>query len=145
MARSMGTIEDYFFYRADGFNSRHALSTSDYRGLLLESILSPCPIGNCSFDSFRVYESLEAGCIPIAVASTPLQPENYYARLFRTDDLPFPTVIDWERDLPALGLGAWSSEQREQVRLRCHAWFQQQKSRVRERMHRALVEAFGGR
>ena len=39
--------------------------TEDYRNILKQSIFAPCPKGNSSVDTFRVYESLECGAIPI--------------------------------------------------------------------------------
>jgi len=137
MARSMGTIEDYFFYRADGFNSRHALSTSEYRGLLLESILSPCPIGNCSFDSFRVYESLEAGCIPV-VQST--HKGDYFENLLG----PHPMIIveDWNEAPRILGPLLEDPNRLKEKQMECLEFWKNKKKELKEKVHRLVEEAF---
>ncbi len=122
-----------------------SLSTQDYAALMLDSLFVPIPVGNVNIECFRMYEALEAGCIPIAVESTDRQPHPYYRRLFQADDLPFPQIRDWETDLPQLGLSRWSPEQREEVRVACYTWYQERKRRTRSRVHRALVQAFGGR
>ena len=41
------------------------LSSSDYRDLMIVSDFVLCPIGNISVDSFRTYEALECGAVPI--------------------------------------------------------------------------------
>lgn len=45
--------------------SSDSVSTKDYKNIMKDSVFTPCPRGNSSVDSFRLYEALEAGTIPI--------------------------------------------------------------------------------
>lgn len=62
------------------------LSHEEYYKMLKSSKIVLCPNGNISPDSFRLYEALEAGCIPIV--ESPL----FWQRMFKT--IPFPMVYD---------------------------------------------------
>lgn len=50
------------------WNDENGLSTKDYAALLNNTKFALCPMGEYSVDSFRVYEALEAGAIPIVEA-----------------------------------------------------------------------------
>lgn len=67
-----------------GFNASNGLSTDKYRDLMDDSRFVICPIGQGNIDSFRVYEALESGAIPIVVASTKYQPytPSYWHAIF---------------------------------------------------------------
>jgi len=54
-----------------------SLGREEYLGLLLDSVFAPCPSGN-NPETFRIYEALECGAVPLVVGwtwSTPLMPE----------------------------------------------------------------------
>ncbi len=54
--------------QGNSFNSvQTGLGTPEYRDLMCDSIFVLCPIGNWNIDSFRIYEALECGAIPIAI------------------------------------------------------------------------------
>jgi hypothetical protein len=137
MAKYMGFIERYFFYRADGFNSKHALTTAQYRDLLLDSTFSPCPVGNSSFDSFRVYESLEAGSIPI-VQST--HKGDYFTHLLG----PHPLLIveDWQ-EAPALVHKLLENPiDLENKRLQCSAFWKKKKKDLKSQIKAVVNDTF---
>jgi hypothetical protein len=56
------------FHTTSQWNDPNALTTETYAQLLSNTQFSLCPMGNYSVDCFRVYESLEAGAIPIVEA-----------------------------------------------------------------------------
>lgn len=60
----------------------------------------PCPAGSFTPDSFRFFEALELGCVPIAGAMPSVlpYPDNYWTNLF--EEIPFPVISDWNA-LPA--------------------------------------------
>lgn len=60
------------------------LKHDEYYLFLKESKIVLCPRGNISPDSFRLYEALEAGCIPI------VENNNFWKGMFKT--IPFPIV-----------------------------------------------------
>lgn len=65
-----------------------------YRNMAMTKI-SPCPSGIVSPDSFRLYESLEFGAVPIADDVSPAESYDsigYWNKLF--PDAPFPILVD---------------------------------------------------
>lgn len=55
----------YYLHVAEGWQSENCLSTREYKSIMADSIFIPCPRGNTSVDTFRLYEALEVGSIPI--------------------------------------------------------------------------------
>lgn len=55
----------YYCNVSSGWQSKDSLSTQDYKKILEQSIFVPCPRGNSSLDTFRLYEALESKSIPI--------------------------------------------------------------------------------
>lgn len=100
----------------DGF--AQGLEYSDYMALMCRAKVVPCPAGNVNPDSFRIYEALEAGCIPI--------PENthFWRQLF--GEVPFPVVDDW-KEIPLL---IQHYKDRPDVANRCYAWWQLKKKEL---------------
>jgi len=66
------------------------LSLEEYRALLLDSVFLPCPMGNVVAETWRLYEALEFGCIPIVEKRWGI---DYYRGLFGGD--PFLRVGSW--------------------------------------------------
>lgn len=60
----------------------------------------PAPSGSFTPDSFRFFEALELGCVPLpgAMPSVKGYPDNYWQNLF--GEIPFPVISDWNA-LPA--------------------------------------------
>jgi hypothetical protein len=53
------------------------LGKEEYLSLLLDSVFAPCPSGN-NPETFRIYEALECGAVPLVIGwtwSTPLMPD----------------------------------------------------------------------
>jgi hypothetical protein len=78
-------FEPYFYHETSGWMAPNALSGPDYRELLLDSFVVPAPRGNCNLDCFRLYEALEAGCIPLIEKNSPLQSDEYFSNLLGPD------------------------------------------------------------
>ena len=56
---------EYFENINSGWQSKDMLSTEEYKKILEDSVFVPCPRGNESVDTFRLYETLEVGSIPL--------------------------------------------------------------------------------
>ena len=78
-----------FHLTYDGFDSKSGLDIESYAALMKQSKYVLCPIGHCNIDSFRVYEALEAGAIPITISITSMQRWLYWDQLF---DAPVPWI-----------------------------------------------------
>jgi hypothetical protein len=57
-----------------------------------------CPIGHCNLDTFRIYEALDAGCVPVVLKQTKMQmyEPSYWHVLFGEDDVPFVLGETWD-------------------------------------------------
>lgn len=72
----------------------------EYFKLMASAKVVPCPSGAVIPDSFRVYEALEAGCLPIVDGLSPTGgSRGYWPFLLDEDNLPFPVIENWD-DLP---------------------------------------------
>ena len=73
---------------------------------------APSPAGNVRSDSFRMWEALEAGAVPILDATTPAHDRNVWPDTL--GDHPFPVMHDWnqvgqilEGPAPMAEAGVW--------------------------------------
>lgn len=62
----------------------------EFQEVLLQSKFVPCPMGNVMLETWRAYEALEAGCIPLLERRTTM---DYYRNLL--GDHPIPTFSSW--------------------------------------------------
>ena len=100
----------------------------EYLAALTNARVALCPSGPATPDSFRLYEALEAGCVPIVEDRCPGWPEGGYWSLLYPQGVPFPVVSDWGDELAKTVehvLADW-----EPLATRCQAWWLQQKRRI---------------
>jgi hypothetical protein len=65
--------------------SEGRLSKSEYHDLLADSVFVPCPMGNVMLESYRIYEALENGAVPILERR---RWRPYFEELFGRHPLP---------------------------------------------------------
>lgn len=99
------------------------LPPADYLTLLSRSRLVPCPSGPVHPETFRLYEALESGCIPIVDAKTVGGEWAWWWRDHFTDR-PFPLVSEWA-ELPDIAPGLLVDWQH--TANRCTAWWKNRK------------------
>ena len=108
------------------------IDPGEYARQMVSAKVAPCPAGPASPDSFRVFEALEAHCVPIADDITPgYDSAGYWRMLF--PDAPFPVLRDYE-SLPGYiteALAQWPANAN-----RITAWWMRRK----RQMARWLVE-----
>lgn len=100
------------------------LAQRDYLENLVRSKFVPAPSGPVSPDSFRMFEALEAGCVPIG--DTP----DWWPFLFG-EPVPFPTVGRWSQlvDVMPTLVAEWPRNAN-----RVFAWWQGYKRRTADRL-----------
>lgn len=113
------------------------LSYPDYLAAMARAKVIPCPSGNVTPDSFRLWEALEAGCVPIADGLSPRSdfPAGYWDVV--APGHPWPVVEDWSMlgFQMAQVLAEWDS-----LAARCGAWWLRFKRDLRVKLEDTLAE-----
>jgi hypothetical protein len=92
-------LNDGFVHTTKHFNSDDYLSTEKYCDILCRSWYTLCPQGHANNETFRIFEALEAGSIPIVLNNSESHPfsPNYWNYLFPGEtNFPFILGDSWE-------------------------------------------------
>lgn len=86
------------YLRTQSFTSGH--DPKDYIELMSRAKVALCPSGPETPDTFRLFEALECGCVPIADTRVPSNKDNSdfgddYWEYFFGGQVPFPVISDW--------------------------------------------------
>jgi hypothetical protein len=109
------------------------ISKSEFDQVLQDTVFAPCPMGNVVLETWRLYESLELGCIPLIEKRLGI---DYYTNLFGPN--PVPSFHNWNaaRRYAESLLGNRHELNRTQGRIR--DWWVAHKDRVRAQVRGAL-------
>ena len=110
----------------------------DYIQLLNRAKVVPAPSGPISADSFRLYEALEAGAVPIGDNISPAGDKDFWEYLI--GPVPFPT-INYYHDLP--GYIADTLEKFPEKANKVQAWYLKWKHQLKEQLIRDVEELSG--
>ena len=102
-----------------------------YMRLMTRGWVAPCPSGFKSQSSFRFYEALEAGCIPIKDGLSPIVNDDRFWDMVGLDDLAL-TIHNWD-NLPAMT--EWALEDRHFNAAWISSRWQQFKRRLLHQLH----------
>lgn len=126
LVRYLRPLEDGFLLETDGFTQ--GLSPEEYIRVLWDSKVAPCPSGAVIPDTFRVYEALEAQCVPLLDGFDPQGgSDNYWFHLF--GDHPLPVLEHWQ-DAP--GTIDYFCDTYPVKQNRVSAWWQQYKNQMKQ-------------
>lgn len=92
------TLPRHKVHLVDTFNSPEYIGVKEYAELMSDSVFVPTPAGGASIDSFRIYEALEAGAIPVAmkwVHPQIVDPSYWHAIFPNVSALPFVCTDSW--------------------------------------------------
>lgn len=109
------------------------LDYREYIEHMARSKFVACPAGPVSPDNFRLYEALEAGCIPIADGG------DYWSYLFG-EPVPFPVLTSWDK-LPELMPELLNNYQ--SMANRVFAWWQFYKRRMADKLEEQIKSCNG--
>jgi hypothetical protein len=90
----LADVKPNYIYEYQGFMGELSLSGEEYWDILTQSMFVPCSLGNLNIDTYRLFEVLEAGSIPIILKSHAWQPYDYYQNLL--GDHPLPAFSSWK-------------------------------------------------
>ena len=113
-------INPFFCHKTEKFNKK-IISTEEMSKILSSTEFIPCPNGYWHPETYRIYEALECGCIPIVENAY-----KYYERLFPNN--PFLRVDKW-MDSKSI-LKEWTKEQILQKRNECKSWWKEYKKNL---------------
>ena len=110
------------------FDSKDCLSTAEYQEILKRSLFAPCPMGWTNDESYRLYESIECGCIPIVEKGKSNYFENYFGKV------PFIVLDDWEDLEKTIFPLLQDKAKLEKMRQECFLWWQTLKRKKKEEL-----------
>lgn len=112
---------------------------TEYYMYLQQSKVALCPSGPQTPDTFRLYEALELGAIPIADEETPKEELVGFWRFLFGEDVPFPVYTNITHTPDQIKS---SLEQYPKLNNRVQAWWYRQKRKWREQL-RCNIEDLG--
>ena len=90
----------------------------------------PCPNGFVHPETYRLYEALECGCIPIVENAY-----KYYDRLFPNN--PFIKVDKWIDAKPTMN--DWSKDQIKKKKEECKIWWDSYKNKLQDFVKNKII------
>lgn len=118
---------EYYCNVNSAWQSDDSLSTQDYKKILEQSIFVPCPRGNSSPDTFRLYETIEAGSLPI------VERDDYWSDLFGNNH-PLIQVSDWSKAANDISILSKESEWLEKYSQKLASWWDTQKTTLKQKI-----------
>lgn len=136
MLSCLADIKPSFVYEYQGFMDKRSLTGEEYWGILTQSMFAPCSLGNMNIDTYRLFEVLEAGAIPIILKSHAWQPYNYYSHLL--GEHPIPTFSSWRE--AKVFLESTNLEAARKLSDQVRNWYRTFKSDLQARVQQSLLE-----
>jgi hypothetical protein len=118
----LSDIKPFYSYKTPKFDQK-IIDVNEMSKILSSSTFIPCPNGFVHPETYRLYEALECGCIPI-VENT----YQYYERLFPSN--PFLKVDKWSEAKSIIR--KWDNDKIEKKQKECHQWWQNYKEKLKK-------------
>jgi hypothetical protein len=122
--------------RDDGSILDRVVERDEYYDVMTDSMFAPCPMGNVNIESFRLYEALECGTVPIVEKRLGF---DYYRKLL--GDHPIPTVSSWSDASHLIRDCLRHPVKLEGLQRECMAWWKLYKPRLRHVISDFLARA----
>jgi len=116
----LSNIKRFFCHQTQEFNKK-IISTDEMSKILSSTEFLPCPNGFVHPETYRLYEALECGCIPIVENAY-----KYYDRLFPGN--PFIKIDKWAE--AKLIIKEWNKNQIEDKQKECKIWWKKYKTEI---------------
>lgn len=101
---------------------------ADYQEYLLDSVFALCPEGDRHLDTFRIYESLESGCIPLVVD------RDSQALPLLGIDFPIPLFSSWYTALVFVQKHLKNPSTLDLLQEQIYRWWSQRKATLSRQM-----------
>ena len=122
-------IQPSFCYKTEKFD-RKIISADEMSEALSLTEFMPCPNGFVHPETYRLYEALECGCIPIVETTY-----QYYDRLFPNN--PFIKVNKWSDAKPIIK--GWEKDQIQQKKKECEIWWVKHKDDIQNFIKNKII------
>ena len=122
-------IKPFFCHKTQKFDVKN-ISVDEMNEVLSSTEFIPCPYGFFHPETYRLYEALECGCIPIVENAY-----KYYDRLFPNNPL---IKIDKWKDAKAIVQG-WDDDQIKKTREECKVWWSEQKNNIQDFIKNKII------
>jgi len=116
------SIQPSFSYKTEKFNKK-IMDVKEMTQILSQTSFLPCPNGFVHPETYRVYEALECGCIPIVENAY-----KYYDRLFPNN--PFLKVDKWIEAKEIIN--EWTEQKIKKKSEECNLWWVEYKEKLQE-------------
>ena len=118
----LSDIKPAFLHKTEKFNTK-VINVEKMSDILSSTEFIPCPNGFFHPETYRIYEALECGCIPIVENAY-----NYYDRLFPNN--PFLRVDKWQE--ARFIIKEWKKEKIIKKHEECSNWWKNYKSQLQD-------------
>jgi len=123
------SIKPFFCHKTEKFNTK-IISAEEMSEVLSSTEFLPCPNGFYHPETYRLYEALQCGCIPIVEDTY-----KYYDRLFPSN--PFIKVEKWADVRPILK--SWEKDQIKKKQEECINWWNNYKNNLQELLKNKVI------
>lgn len=136
MVKTLSHIEPNFLKKTASISdpNKKWLSKEDYDDIMDNTVFSPCPMGNVILETWRFYESLERGCIPLAEKRWGL---DYFTNLLGPH--PVPTFLNWKSARAYAEHLTKNPVQLQDKQVEIYNWWNLKKASVRTQIHDAVT------
>ena len=118
-------ITPNFINLTENFSGKKSMDTDDYYKILNNSIFAPIPHGYFHPETYRLYEALEAGCIPIIE-----NPFQFFDNFLPNN--PLLSVNSWEDSSTIIKKYLENKKDIEILRNKINDWWTQHKENLKE-------------
>ena len=123
-------IKPFFCHKTDKFNEK-IISVDEMSEVLSSTEFIPCPNGFFHPETYRLYEALQCGCIPIVEEAY-----KYYDRLFPNN--PFIKVGKWV-DAKVI-IKSWEESKIKKKQEECNSWWRGYKINLQEMIKNKITQ-----
>lgn len=131
-----------FLVESESFTA--GLPHNEYSQRLTQAVMALCPSGPVCVDTFRVWEALEAGCVPVVDTRTPNENATWYwdMLLGKNDTPPWLWVDDWA-ELDGVLTEGTLQVMFHGLQVRTRAWWGRYKARLATQFARDVRDLAG--
>lgn len=131
-------MDNGFMHTSEGFTL--GIPQNEYYDKMSHAKVAPCPSGPVTVDTFRLFEALELGLVPIADNETPSKDWTGFWRWIFEEDVPFPTLNKYD-DLP--GYVSDCVAKYPALNNRVQAWWMRKKMQIRHQIEDDIFYLYG--